>query len=81
MGPPPLDSLQRSEKSKQYWNDKGNSHTLLSCLRILTRHSGEWISQFPIPEKTLESSKRHDCKKARRRSSFNMDPENAAAET
>jgi serine/threonine-protein kinase SRPK3 len=56
MGLPPLNFLQNSEKSKQYWNDKGNPHTLLPCLRILTWSPGEWIGQVPIPEKSLESS-------------------------
>jgi serine/threonine-protein kinase SRPK3 len=56
MGPPPLDFLQRSEKSKQYWDDDGNFNTLLPDDPILTCHPDEWIGQVPIPEKSLESS-------------------------
>jgi serine/threonine-protein kinase SRPK3 len=38
MGPPPTDFLQRSEKSKQFWDDKGDSDTLLPVLQVLTHH-------------------------------------------
>lgn len=56
MGRQPLDFLQRSEKSKQYWNEEGNTTALLPWSRILTCHPGEWIGQIPIPERSLESS-------------------------
>lgn len=56
MGPPPLDFLQRSKKSKQFWDEKGISNTLLPGLQILTHHRGNWIGHVPIPAKSLESS-------------------------
>lgn len=54
LGPPPLDFLQRSEKSKLFWDEEG-SYTHSTCLdyNALTNAIGAWNGEAAIPATTL----------------------------
>lgn len=54
LGPPPLDFLQRSEKSKLFWDEKG-SYTHSTCLdySALINSIGTWKGEAAIPVTNL----------------------------
>lgn len=56
MGPPPLDFLQRSERSRLFWDKEGDAIQPHILLHILTARQGNWIGAVPIPETSLETA-------------------------
>lgn len=52
LGPPPLDYLKRSEKSKVFWDDDGVC-THLTCQNFTNTPIGTWKGDVPIPETSL----------------------------
>ena len=57
MGPPPLDFIHRSEKSRLFWDGQGKRTRLRLCtLRRLIWWPGNWIGAVPIPEVSLDTA-------------------------
>lgn len=55
LGPPPLDFLQRSEKSRLFWDSNGIP-THVVRLHLLNYYLGNWKGAIPIPEITLDTA-------------------------
>ena len=56
LGPPPLDFLQRSEKSRTFWDAEGTSRMprIERCSQV-DQWTGKWICKVPIPDVSLGS--------------------------
>lgn len=49
MGPSPRDSLQRSEKCAEFWDDLDRQAAFSNILPRLNQVAGNWKSDVPVP--------------------------------